>query len=469
MLPMFAEPAEFVFEKGGYFAQLFRDRSISARVMRAGSTEWRVAYPDIDVTEATISLLPCTLGMANQRALAWETGRVGKTESTELPWLREYVEQHLGRHSVEDRLLARFLELFTPEVRGAVGYFPNQQWEVFAILGHFPQLEDLLSSDPALLYLLATICTDPSRLAPVLANGRLPRRRVFCELLGFPGTAAMVRILGKFKPCSCSPELRTALRLACGDSRRERLLRHLPGLSLLALRLLVSEWGEQWLADCVYFELAEAGPCDLLRRVAKILPILQAESREVLVHCLGGRVDLKSLDLESDCLEKARRAVEKEKKLALRAAEEVDRSARELMDNRPSHQPVAPYFPPPPFLPPPGCFAISDAAMLVDEALRQSNCLASYQEGILKGEVVIFRMLEPERGSFELVRGGETGAWSLGQAKAPGNRAIRADTRQGLVDWLRTSQEPRPSNRREGESKRGQRSIRSAQIELNLE
>ena len=69
------------------------------------------------------------------------------------------------------------------------------------------------------------------------------------------------------------------------------------------------------------------------------------------------------------------------------------------------------------------------------EAETMRNCVRSYARAALAGNVVIYRVLRPERATLSLVRDGRRG-WRLGELHAVANASVGAQTRREVERWL---------------------------------
>jgi len=339
--------------------------------------------------------------------------------------------------------VARYLSIFPPAVIQKVIVFPSRQWEVLAAIGRKPELLDLLETNPALFYLAATQLIGTKHEETLLdVAGNRPRREI-CGALGLPATAAMVRILGKVRPEACSPEMLDSLLVSINDNHRLNLLQHLPRLALSSLLIMAKECAPRLVSDNFYFEAAEIGPGKRLRDALTSFNALRNQPPDQLARCLpcpGGISELVAganrIGRVDEPPTPPKKQQTSEERLAIQTAEDED-GEHEFRTGKPSHFPAAPKFPLPPFSPPRGSLTITDRGMLVQEANSQDNCVIDYQDELVAGRCVLFRMLIPERATFEILRDGSS--WKLGQVKRSQNEPVRPETMSLVLRWFNQS------------------------------
>jgi len=72
---------------------------------------------------------------------------------------------------------------------------------------------------------------------------------------------------------------------------------------------------------------------------------------------------------------------------------------------------------------------------LREEGKTQNNCVGGYVYKIREGKTFIYRVLEPERATLEIIMTSE-GDWIIGQLKCHSNTNASAATRQTVQSWL---------------------------------
>jgi hypothetical protein len=102
------------------------------------------------------------------------------------------------------RALLLFRHGFPPEISKPVGRIPVEQWRILRLLRREPAMLDLLPVNPALVFAVAVALRGPlgSRLPPGFAK---MRQRELAHDLGFPDSAAVVRVLRKVCPVGGKP------------------------------------------------------------------------------------------------------------------------------------------------------------------------------------------------------------------------------------------------------------------------
>lgn len=441
MHPPFTEPAEFVLQEKDVFLQLFRDESISAWAFQEDAGHWHPLCPELDAMEFNVSALRTSPREATRLVINSECeDPVPEDTQSDFDWLKTHIESHLGRHAVEDRLVAKYLSIFPSTVLQKVAAFPSRQWEVLAAVGRKPELLDLLETNPALFYLAATRMIDGKHDETLLDVAGKRSRREICGALGLPATASMVRILGKVRPESCSPELLDSLLVSVSDNRRLNLLQHLPRLALSSLLIMAKDFAPRLVTEDFYFEIAEVGPGKCLREALTSFNALRNASPDQLERCLpvpGGMSRIieaaNSIGRLHEPPTPPGKKFTLEEIQAIHAAQD-EAGALEFLAGKRSHLPMALEYPPPPFPPPNGSLAITDRGMLVQEAKIQCNCVKEYQDELIAGRCVLFQMLVPERATFEILREGEF--WKLGQVKRAGNDPVRDETLSFILTWF---------------------------------
>ena len=98
--------------------------------------------------------------------------------------------------------------------------------------------------------------------------------------------------------------------------------------------------------------------------------------------------------------------------------------------------------PPPPFDGTSEIVPLGTVADLLAEGNAQRNCVASYVRRVAEGKCYIYRLLQPERATFSLVRYARN--WELGELSGYANSQLKADTRQTVQAWLASVQPPNP-------------------------
>jgi hypothetical protein len=331
-------------------------------------------------------------------------------------------------------------------------------WEAWPLLGFAlasRECLELAESHPALALLLAhsrrlrgrhRAGIPAGERARFLREVARARRRDILSWLGFPATGSMLRLLRKVAPGGLSLEALQLLRDLPLAPDAERTLRHLPrfggGLIQIAVRRrLWSHMGPQLVREAAE-ETDEWDVFHLLRDVLGMAESLGCAgdigvipSRAVLVR--------QHDQLRAEYAERPRRNL----RVAARRAAEVRAGEAQAAQARAAARAAAPpkpprrirLKPPEPTEPPPdGVVRLTTPEELRKEGTEMDNCVASYERAVAKGDLLVYRVLRPERATLALRWNGSRGVWKIDQMKGPANRSVRRETRQGIREWLET-------------------------------
>lgn len=137
--------------------------------------------------------------------------------------------------------LQSFVQAIPPEIRADLARYRTRRWHLLNVLARCPGAIDLSRSCPALLYALASnwVFHKPAVAKPIRAARNLVNRkqRVALEWLGFPGTEAVRRVLGKIRPEGLTLRRLIYLRAALADPECVKMLGHLPMIGETVLEL----------------------------------------------------------------------------------------------------------------------------------------------------------------------------------------------------------------------------------------
>ena len=311
---------------------------------------------------------------------------------------------------------ARFLASMPDEARSAVGAYQNRQWHVASMILRCAGSPDLVGSNPALAYCLASAWVfRPQGMSWPMRSIRriLPkRRREIAGWLGFPATDAAVNILAKVPASACSIQRLLGLRTALTDATSIKWLSHAAVLHGPVLDLLTQKWFSQ--------------PCTP--------PFIREAARNWTTQDEGVR----GMALLGDTFWMARRLGEigGPRISSLRGLiREHDRLA--VMERRRIRQEEDRAFPAPPFPGSPTIVPIRSVPELVREGEEQENCVAGYAHAVLQGRCFLYRVLAPERATLSLVNDGQQ--WRLGELALKQNGMSCGTTGQAVENWLQAS------------------------------
>lgn len=320
-----------------------------------------------------------------------------------------------------------FDERLPPRVRDAVRAWPDLHGWLLEFAAGGPACVDLLVANPALAALLVTRWFADGltwsgvldeTIALVRSGGR---QRDLLAAFGMPRSEAVPRLLRKVPLWCLRRGTACALWEVCATPATLARLRHLPVITGPVLEVAASPVlaavSDRLLHQLQRLALSPpsgedddgASPAELIVTDLLTLGELWAEYRPdqpLRLESLGAV----QRQLEALYEDDGREA------LCLRADERL---------------------PPPPFPGGAGIVPLSTIGDLVEESDRQRNCVATYADAVLEGEVAIYRVESPERATLSLRRRDDR--WELDELRAAENAAVDLDTRRRVVSWLRAA------------------------------
>ncbi|HPA17491.1 MAG TPA: hypothetical protein PLU30_07070 [Verrucomicrobiae bacterium] len=321
-------------------------------------------------------------------------------------------------------------------IRSRLAGFRFGQWRLLRLASRDPAFLDLVDSNPALAWALASagaFLEKAPRDIEGAALGRLRhRQRDIAGWLAFPATEAAVRLLRKVPPDSCGVVPLVELRKLAGEAESAERLRHLnelpatvilaagsrilgPSLTPTALQQIVEEIARLRTGDGrVPHPPATPGStvAHLLEDAARMAQLLPGASPPRTVHSLRA--------------------------LRRRHDELVVQFLR--FAGPPSSERA---FPAPPLPPGDGIEPIPKLGQLRDEARQQQNCVASYASRIASGGYYVYRVTRPERATLGL-RSDRQGRWHIDQLAGPRNRKVSKELSAHVLTWFHASIAQRP-------------------------
>jgi hypothetical protein len=315
-------------------------------------------------------------------------------------------------HAAErKRAFDSFRFSFPKDIASAVERFASEQWSILQLLKDDPKAMDLVSTQPAIAFLLAQHLKGQLRGRTELPCFSHLKQKVLAHKFGYPETDAAVNILKKVPAESLNLRRLGLLRAALSNPEILKILSHLgavnagvielagdPGLWRLVSPRLLREVAEH---------RAERYRADTAGQLHQIL-IMQQVVQPGQCCALQSREQLQRM-LDNLAVEFCRRAPEQ---------------ARNCV------------FPRPPLPGVDNCIVpLCTPADLVEEGEGQSNCVASYAKRVEGGGIFIYRVLFPERATLSIVRG-ENGIWERSELKAAGNDDVTPATEHMVEDWL---------------------------------
>lgn len=307
-------------------------------------------------------------------------------------------------------LLAYFSTIPHQMVR-LVAPFSERQWHLLSLLARCPGAKDLLVSNPALAYALASnwVFHRPAVQRPLRAARALlgKKQRTLAEWLGFPGTEAAVRVLRKIEPNACLMGALLRLRNRMQDPATLRQLSHFPPLDAASLGMFLHPSTAPWVTA----------------------PFLeQARAAEQTHDCAGDLADVIEMRQFLGVPQPPRRLT------SIAQLRILHNDLVERMRRSRQHPTGGPPFPPPPIPGTENLVPITTANDLLEEGRFQHNCVGAYAGRIRRGHCYIYRLLAPERATVEIVL--RKNGWRLGEVAARENQAVRLETRQQLKAWV---------------------------------
>lgn len=311
------------------------------------------------------------------------------------------------------RAWAHYFESIPIDVRRRAARFPQSQWSVLALERRVPGAGELVESNPALGFALANawaLC-HVHRPFDLARRSIARRRRAIAEVLGFPGTEAVVRILAKVAVESLSVERLSALRelLRTGHATAIQWLYNLARINAGVIHLLSDESLRSRVTYGFVEEVSRRRRDDEIPFVVwGLAPALQrlTDSRCLL----GSLAELKALTPQP------------------RALDELTKTAR-LRD--------APLVPPIPSND--RVIELRTDSELKTEGLAMRSCLRwrskrrAYLRRISGGRFALYRVERPRATlSLELVEG----AWRISELFGPGNAVPTARLMRVVAHWL---------------------------------
>jgi len=329
------------------------------------------------------------------------------------------VERIRAGFTARQRSARAFLDEIPPHVRRIVCRFRHRHWPVLSMLGRAPRSLDLITSNPALGWMLAS---NPMFHRP---NVERPMRacRTWCSRprpeiaawLGFPATRSAVRLLGKIEPQALTTDGLRALRARMLEGAPiVRSLAHVPRITRdmldvvgpLQFAPIVTPALLGFIATADRFEASRT--VRTLFEVARMGAALEADLRPV-------RTTAELRNLHDELVERT----------------EAARHGRvEILD-----------FPDPPLAPEDGIEPIADHRALIDEGAAQHHCVASYAKHVAERRLYVYRVTGPERATVS-IKPRADGTWRISELRASHNRSVTRRTRRRIERWL--SPEPPP-------------------------
>ncbi|MBT8080187.1 MAG: PcfJ domain-containing protein [Gammaproteobacteria bacterium] len=371
-----------------------------------------------------------------------------------------------------------FLNEIPLEVRERVGRYRFGQVPMLQCISSFPEAGDLCRSNPALFWLMVASTFDSERSVQDLQGiCRLRQVEILREING-RASKATVRLMHKIhvdegtlgearnilRALFVPDIVRVAAHQARVPVRYLALLANYPDLAEPAAanvvaRILGSEAGQgMGTAVDLAVQLID------IKRMARALNIPRPERTIAGLKSLEDVARLHDRWVDNlnaaprtpeeehneivDVFERARRErelpaflrqVDDRRPQRNRGQRDLDEIAEALLRRRAiieqSREDLAALeFPAPPFPDSPHIRAITSAEELIREGRVQDNCVATYARHVASGDLYVYRVTRPERGTLELRQ--RDGAWVLGQFKLKRNRRPSHRSTRFVRQWF---------------------------------
>lgn len=312
--------------------------------------------------------------------------------------------------------LAEFRRAMPEEIARILEPHTSHQWGLLELLAARPEAVQLAAHNPVLAYLLANndhfrrILTKPPLY---LATWRLDyTQKRLLEWLGFRGTQATVRLMRKIVPGALTPESARLLRNALNESPQvPELLAHVRRINRPVIGLVVNSRLVPVLTPKLMAETAELG--ELPPELEPANRLLAALSSLV---AMGGEPKLRPLAKLHDI-----------DRFSARVAKYPEERKFDLQVYKAKW-------------PPPEGTADIVRLMTREDVIRegrdQANCVGARATAVVAGRTFIYRVLQPERATLEIIRSPRTGRWTIAEVKAHRNRSVSDTTLRHIQAWL---------------------------------
>lgn len=331
-----------------------------------------------------------------------------------VPGLRERLELFK-----ETKLVRDYFGNVPPAVMHAVFPFHHRQWHLLAMAARCPGSVDLIMSNPALAYCLASCWTftqSPSRDATRLMRRVIgSRRRDICGALGFPTAESSVSVLAKIPTSMCFIPWLLIIRALLKDSRWRKTLWHLPSLENEAWNFLLYEPTRRRATPRFLHELSES-PVSVMGDMIDVIIIEEDFGQP-------GNERFHSLQQFHRHHRQLLEQTERYRELSARPSRQSESTVRDLE------------FPKPPIPGSEAIIALENQDLLSDEGRIQHNCVGSYDGSVARGLRYYYRILEPERATLSIVPD-ENGRWQIDQLLRAHNEPVSDKTHQAVAQWL---------------------------------
>lgn len=309
----------------------------------------------------------------------------------------------------------QFLDSFPSCALSAVGPFRHGNWALLQLLNRCGEpAYQLMDSTPALLFLLAVrrrLSPDPYWVPVDSVRGALRRRQVrVLEQFGFPGCAAMIRVLRKLPSAIICVRTLEMLREMAQDPAAFRAACHLQMLNRSLLGVLCNTQ----LRTAVTFGFLEELANDRAAVWRAWKAMMLSDVLRMAALCGARLPPIRSLAMLHTVHDEL-------------AAAGLDIRTRDVsLDTE---------FPAPPLEGAAGIEPILTVESLRREAAEMRHCAWSYAGLVLRGCCYFYRVLAPDRATLCIESSG-SGNWRLREIRGYENSSTPHRTVEAVLSWL---------------------------------
>ncbi|NJD07802.1 MAG: hypothetical protein FIA97_15090 [Methylococcaceae bacterium] len=339
------------------------------------------------------------------RGVGWALNHDGTAEMMPTDW-----DPGLQMLSPANEWAQPWRQQIPEPVLAALRKFPADYWPMLCWASRYRDAQDLLLSEPKLLWLLLRSARERQWPASRIRLSLHMKRRRILGRSGFHEANTTLRFIKKlaFK-CYGSPEFELLKPWLCNPVRMARL-RHYPTISEQQLRFIEKI---PYLAESVLVRCPGAEP-DYFKQVAR-----WTEDTHNLAWVLGGR-------------EFSRRFRRCRNLTELRALH--DRLTDQFIHAAPPQSAQRSY----PQEPIPGnefIVPITNYEELAWESRMQRHCIQIYHKRIVAGEYYVYRVLKPERATLGMYLNGRARP-RLDQIQLKFNEPVAQETEDAVEAWI---------------------------------
>ncbi len=348
-------------------------------------------------------------------------------ENSSDPVMLKMIQMHKESEAIayERELVRHFFGDVPWKIRKAVAPFEDRHWHLLVMAARCPGSLDLIMSNPALAYCLASCWAFgpyPSKYATRTMRRLIDsRRRSICGALGFPECESSVSVLSKIPASACCVSWLLTIRDLLKDHAWRKPLLHLPSLNLGVMQFLCSKALRRRATPRLLHELSGIDGPAMARSASDLMRMQRqlGDAGKKRFHSVQQFVHLHD-ELEARIH-------------GTRLAYDVHGVDASDMRSIP--------FPMPPIPGSEAMIALENFDLLKEEAREQHNCLMTYLGNVVHGDTYFYRVLKPERSTLSLVKN-QIGEWRFDQLLKARNEPVSAETRQAVEQWIMRTMKP---------------------------